>query len=202
MKTMLLNLLMILSLEVYAQNGYKVGDLAEDFQLKNVDGQMVSLQSKTDAKGFILVFTCNTCPISQAYQDRVEELHRSFAKSGYPVIAINTNDPVASPGDSFSNMQIRAKQKGFSYAYLEDPDQVYTKKYGAAKTPHVFILQKNNKGLEVIYTGAIDNDTEQVDPNRTDYVKLAINALQLGKKPEISSTKAVGCSIKWKKVSN
>lgn len=201
MKTFLLACLLTLGVMAKAQNGYQVGDVASDFSLKNVDGKNVSMGSYANAKGYIVVFTCNTCPVAKAYQDRVEALNKTYAPKGYPVIAINTNDPGASPGDSYAKMQERAKEKNFSYAYLEDPDHVYTKKFGANKTPHVFVLQKTAKGNEVAYIGAIDNDQEEANDSRTVYVQNAINSLLDGKKPAVTSTKAIGCSIKWKKTS-
>lgn len=191
----------MLGITAQAQTGYQVGDITADFNLKNIDGRKVSLANYADAKGYIVVFTCNTCPVAKAYQDRVEALNKEFAPKGYPVIAINTNDPIASPGDSFEKMQERAKEKNFSYAYLEDPDHIYTKKFGATKTPHTFVLQKTAKGNEVAYIGAIDNDQQEENNSREVYVKNAINALLSGKKPSVTTTKAVGCSIKWKKQS-
>lgn len=199
MKKVLMICFIAISVAVKAQTGYQVGDIAEDFNLKNVDGKQVSLANYKDAKGYIVVFTCNTCPVAKAYQDRVEALNATYAAKGYPVIAINTNDPVASPGDSYEKMQATANAKNMSYAYLEDPNHVYTKKYGAAKTPHVFVLQKTAKGNEVAYIGAIDNDTENVNSQKDTYVQNALNLLLQGKKPLVTSTKAIGCSIKWKK---
>lgn len=189
----------MLGIMAKAQTGYQVGDIAADFNLKNVDGKNVSLASYKEAKGYIVVFTCNTCPVSQIYQDRVEALNKMYASKGYPVVAINTNDPVASPGDSYAKMQERAKDKNFSYAYLEDPNHVYTKKYGALKTPHVFLLEKTAKGNEVAYIGAIDNDQEDVNASKTTYVQNAVNSLLKGEKPAVTATKAFGCTIKWKK---
>ena len=193
---------MMLGIMAKAQNGYQIGDLAATFNLKNVDGKNVSFANYTDSKGFIIVFTCNTCPVAKAYQDRVEALNSTYAAKGYPVIAINTNDPIASPGDSYTKMQELAKNKQLSYAYLEDPDHIYTKKYGAMKTPHVFIVQKAAKGFEVAYIGAIDNDQEETLAQRTNYVKNAVDELLAGKKPTINTTKAIGCSIKWKKIAS
>lgn len=192
--------LLAISVIAQAQTGYQVGDITSDFSLKNVDGKLVSLSNFSDAKGYIVVFTCNTCPVSKAYQDRVEALNLEYSKKGYPVVAINTNDPVASPGDSFEKMQELAMNKKISYPYLEDPDHVYTRKFGANKTPHAFVLQRTSNGNQVAYIGAIDNDTEGANEQRTNYVKNAVNLLLEGKKPLITSTKAVGCSIKWKKI--
>jgi len=198
-KLILACLSMFLICAVNAQTGYQVGDLASDFNLKNVDGKNVSLASYKNAKGYIVVFTCNTCPVSKAYESRVEALNKMYAAKGYPVIAVNTNDPVASPGDTYAKMQERAKEKSFSFAYLEDPDHVFTKKYGAQRTPHVFVLQKTAKGNEVAYIGAIDNDQQEANPQRDNYVQNAVNQLLKGEKPSVASTKAIGCTIKWKK---
>lgn len=192
---------MMLGIMAKAQTGYQVGDIASDFNLKSVDGRNVSLANYKDAKGYIIVFTCNTCPVAKAYQGRVESLNNEFASKGYPVIAINTNDPGISPGDSYEKMQKLAKEKNFSYAYLEDPNHVYTKKFGATRTPHTFVLTKTAKGNEVAYIGAIDNDQEEVSADKTSYVKVAVNALLNGEKPAVTSTKAIGCGIKWKKES-
>lgn len=189
----------LLAIAVNAQTGYQVGDLASDFNLKNVDGKNISLASHKNAKGYIVVFTCNTCPVSKAYEARIEALNKMYAAKGYPVVAVNTNDPVASPGDTYAKMQERAKEKNFSFAYLEDPDHVYTKKYGAMRTPHVFVLQKTGKGNEVAYIGAIDNDQQEANPQRDNYVQNAVNQLLKGEKPSVTSTKAIGCTIKWKK---
>lgn len=179
--------------------GYQVGDIAKDFSLKNVDGKTVSLSDFKTAKGFIVIFTCNTCPVANAYEQRIIELNTKYSKLDYPVIAVNPNDPGAQPGDSFEKMQERATEKGYAFPYLLDPDHLVTKRFGATKTPHVFILQKTSAGNRVSYIGAIDNDTEGTNTGRTNYVEEAVNALATGQKPATSTTKAVGCAIKWKK---
>lgn len=198
-KLILASLTLFMVTAANAQTGYKVGDVASDFNLKNVDGKQISLASYQNAKGYIVVFTCNTCPVSKAYEARVENLNKLYATKGYPVVALNTNDPLASPGDTYAKMQERAKEKKFSFAYLEDPDHVYTKKYGAMRTPHVFVLQKTAKGNEVAYIGAIDNDQQEANPERENYVQNAVNQLLKGEKPTVTTTKAIGCTIKWKK---
>src|SRR5688572_6769246 len=93
--------------------GYKIGDVATDFSLKNVDGKNVSLKDMKDAKGYIVIFTCNHCPYAVAYEDRIIDLDRKYSKKGYPVVAINPNNPVKQPDDSFAKMQERAKDKNF-----------------------------------------------------------------------------------------
>lgn len=179
--------------------GYKVGDVATDFKLKNVDGKMVSMADYKSAKGFIVVFTCNHCPYAKAYESRIMDLDKKYAVKGYPVIAISPNDPVAEPADSFDNMKKRAAEKGYTFPYAIDETQDITRAYGARATPHVFVLQKTDKGNIVKYIGAIDDDTENSNPKRIKYVENAVNALLDGKAISTTSTKAIGCGIKWKK---
>jgi peroxiredoxin len=153
----LLAFVAIISLSAFSnikdEPGYQVGDLATDFKLQNVDGKMISLADYKDAKGFIVVFTCNTCPYAQAYEDRIIELDKKYAKKNYPVIAIMPNNPKVKPGDNFDAMKERASQKGFSFPYLIDEGQKIYPQYGATKTPHIYVLQKTKKGNEVKYIG-------------------------------------------------
>ncbi len=182
-----------------AVSGYNVGDYAAGFKLKNIDGKMVSPGDYPDAKGFIVVFTCNHCPYAKLYEERIVALDKSFKKQGYPVIAINPNDPAREPDDSYDNMKKRAKDKGFTFPYLFDETQEVARAFGAARTPHVFLLQKETEGkFKVAYIGAVDDDTENAKKDKVKYVENAINALEKGEKPNPDFTKAVGCTIKWK----
>ncbi|HLT53470.1 MAG TPA: thioredoxin family protein [Flavobacteriaceae bacterium] len=176
--------------------GYQVGDIAADFSLKNVDGKMVSLSDYKDAKGFILTFTCNTCPYAVAYEDRIIALDKMYASKGYPVIAIMPNNTDVKPGDNFEAMQRRAKDKGFTFPYLLDEGQKVYPQYGATKTPHMFVLQKTKKGNIVQYIGAIDDNYQDASAVKEKYVEKAVNALLDGKEVEPKTTRAIGCTIK------
>jgi peroxiredoxin len=179
--------------------GYKIGDNATDFKLKNVDGKMVSLSNFKDAKGFIVIFTCNHCPYAIAYEDRINALDAKYKSLGYPVIAINPNDPAVQPKDSYDAMIVRAKEKNFSFPYLFDDGQKIYPQYGATKTPHIFILQKD-KGKNVVrYIGAIDNNYKDANDVTEKYVEEAVDALLSGKPVTTTTTVAVGCTIKAKK---
>ena len=177
-------------------DGYKIGDVATDFSLTNVDGEMVSLADFEDAKGFILIFTCNTCPYSVAYEDRIIALDKAYKSKGYPVIAINPNDPAAIDGDDLADMKVRATEKGFSFPYLQDVGQQVYPQYGATKTPHVFIIQKEGNNNIVRYIGAIDDSSRKPNKVKKRYVEQAVDALLAGKSPSTTTTKAIGCSIK------
>ncbi len=176
--------------------GYKVGDTATDFKLENVDGKMVSLADYPQAKGFIVIFTCNHCPYAKAYEDRIIALDKKYKPLGYPVIAINPNDPVSLPDDSYAKMQERAKEKGFTFPYLFDDGQKVYPAYGATRTPHVFVLQKTDKGNVVRYIGAIDDNYEDASAVKVPYVANAVDALLANKAVSPDFTKAIGCSIK------
>lgn len=177
-------------------NGYQVGDIVKDFSLKNVDGKMISMASFTEAKGFIITFTCNTCPYSVAYEDRLIELDKKYASKGYPVIAINPNNPEVRPDDSFEAMQVRAKEKGFTFPYIFDDGQKVYPEFGATRTPHMYVIAKTDKGHQVKYIGAIDNNHKDASAVTKRYVEDAVDALLAGKEVEVKTTKAIGCSIK------
>jgi len=175
--------------------GYQVGDTARDFNLKNIDGNMLSLAGVQNAKGYIVIFTCNHCPYAIAYEDRIIDLNKRYAPLGYPVVAINPNDVVKQPDDSFEKMKVRATEKGFTFPYLYDDTQEIAKAYGATRTPHVYLLDKNRV---VRYIGAIDDNHEDATEVKEKYLENAINALRNGQNVAVPQTKAIGCTIKWK----
>lgn len=179
-------------------NTLQAGQAAPDFKLKNVDNKEVSFASYPDAKGFIVVFTCNTCPYAIAYEQRIIDLDKKFRPQGYPVIAINPNDPEASTADTFDKMQEHAKEKKYTFPYLFDKGQVVTDQYGAKRTPHLFIVSKTQKGTVVEYTGAIDNDPEGNKEEKIKYVEEVISSLKNNQKPALTVTKEIGCTVKRK----
>ena len=179
-----------------AQSGYDIGATATDFKLENIDRNFVSLSDFEEAKGFIIIFTCNTCPYAVAYEDRIEALNKMYASKGYPVVAIMPNNIEIKPGDSLDAMKKRAKEKGFSFPYLIDREQTIFPQYGATKTPHVYILEKTNDANVVRYIGAIDDNYKDADAVDKKYVEDAVNALLANKPVPVSKTRAIGCSIK------
>lgn len=188
----------LVSAMIHAQ-GYQVGDVAEDFSLKNVDGNQVSLANYHNVKGFVVVFTCNHCPYAQAYEQRIISIHTTYAPKGYPVIAINPNDPEIQPDDSYEKMQQRAEEKEYPFPYLIDETQEVYRKYGATRTPHIFLLSKGANTLEVVYIGTIDDNYKDPSMVQQQYLANAIDAVLANKKPNPDFTKAIGCTIKDKR---
>jgi len=198
-KIILLVMLAFSAFLTQAQNTtLKAGDTAPDFKLKNVDGKEVSFASFPKAKGYIVVFTCNKCPYAIGYEQRIIDLDNKFRPQGYPVIAINPNDPEASKADTFEKMQELAKNKKYPFPYLFDAGQKVTDQYGAKRTPHLFIVSKTVKGNVVEYVGAIDNDPEGNNTQKTKYAEDVIASLKSNQKPTITQTKEIGCTVKRK----
>jgi peroxiredoxin len=175
--------------------GYKVGDKAIDFSLKGTDGKMYSLADYKDVNGYVVVFTCNTCPYAVMYEDRMIELAKEAQAQGFAMVAINPNDPEVQPGDSFDKMVVRAKEKSFNFPYLFDEGQEVYPVYGATRTPHVYLL---DKAMIVKYIGAIDDNARDAAAVQQKYVVNAMKMIKSGKSPDPSFTKAIGCSIKTK----
>jgi peroxiredoxin len=178
--------------------GVKVGEKAPYFKLKNIDGKEYSFENIEDAngnkpKGYIVIFTCNTCPVAKANEQRIIQLHEKFASKGYPVVAIQPNDPNVMPGDSFEAMKTNAKEKGFDFLYLFDDGQEIYPKYGATKTPEVYLVDSD---LTVRYHGAIDDNARDEESVKEKFLENAIKSLENGEDPKPATTKAVGCGIK------
>jgi peroxiredoxin len=175
---------------------YKIGDVVEDFSLKSTDGDMVSMSDYPEAKGYILIFTCNHCPYAIAYEERIIGLHNEMEAKGYPVIAINPNDPKVQPEDSYAKMLERAAEQKFPFKYVLDQGQKVYPKFGAERTPHVFLVDHDRV---LRYIGAIDNNYKSAEAADEHYVRDAISALEAGNDPNPAMTKAIGCTIKTTK---
>ncbi|MCF2444136.1 redoxin domain-containing protein [Dyadobacter sp. CY345] len=180
------------------------GSAAPDFNLKNVDGKNYSLKSFADANVLAIVFTCNHCPTAQAYEDRLIALTSEFKDKKVAVLAISSNDPKAirldelgytDMGDTFDEMQLRAKDKGYNFPYLYDgDDQATALAYGPVATPHIFIFDKERK---LRYTGRIDDVEKPTGTPKNRDAHNAILELIAGKPVTVATTKTFGCSMKW-----
>jgi peroxiredoxin len=169
----------------------KVGDSAPAFSgIVGIDDKEHGLKDYESAKVVVLVFTCNHCPVAQAYQDRLVKLQKDYEEKGVRVVAVNVNKIDA---DKLDKMKDRAKEKKFNFPYLYDESQKIGKDFGAKTTPHVFVLNKERK---VAYAGAIDNDMDESKAKKH-YLRDAIDALLDGKEPPEKSVKPFGCSIKY-----
>jgi peroxiredoxin len=180
-----------------------LGASVPDFNLPGVDGRNWSLKDFAAAKALVVIFTCNHCPSAQYYEERIKQLVIDYRSKGVAVVGIMPNDPKSvrldelgwtDLSDSFDEMKIRAKERGFNFPYLFDGDtEAVSRAYGPAVTPHAFVFDAARK---LRYVGAID-DSERIQSVRKHYVRDALDALLAGKEPSLAQTKVVGCSTKW-----
>jgi peroxiredoxin len=178
-----------LQLHAQEKKGLEIGQLAPKWEnLEGVDGKRHSLADLKEAKAVLVVFTCNHCPVAQAYEDRLIDLHAKYRQRGVELVAINVNNLEA---DRLPAMKERAAQKGFKFAYLYDPSQAIGRAYGATVTPHAFVLDGQRK---LAYMGAIDDDMNAAKAE-THYVRQALEAVLAGKQPEPAQTQPAGCGI-------
>lgn len=180
-----------------------IGAKAPNFALPGTDDRTYSLKDFAAAKVLAIVFTCNHCPTAQYYEDRLKKLTADYKDKGVAVVAISPNDPhsvtpnelgYTDLGDSFLEMKIRAKHAEFNFPYLYDGDsEAVSKTYGPVATPHIFIFDAERK---LRYQGRID-DSERIQSVKVSDARNVIDSLLAGKEPAVTSTKVVGCSVKW-----
>lgn len=180
----------------------EIGEKAPDFELPGVDGRTYSLKDFADAKLLLVVFTCNHCPTAQAYEPRIMQLHADYKDRGVALVAISPNDDKAlrldelgytDVGDSFDDMKVRAKERGFEFPYLYDGDtQKVSAAYGVVATPQVFLFDADRK---LRYVGRIDDSDVRTVTSHD--ARNALDALLAGKPVPVEKTRTFGCSTKW-----
>lgn len=178
--------------------GYAINDVVVDFRLKNVDDKVISLNDYRSQKGLIVVFTSNHCPFAKSYEDRILALNQRYSAQGFPVIAIQPNDPAAYEEDSFDSMKARARERSYTFPYLFDESQQIARTFGVTKTPQVYVLQQLNGQFILRYMGAIDDNPQDSASVRVRYVEDVVNSLLIGRALPLSITKPIGCTVKWK----
>lgn len=172
-----------------------IGDEAIPFSLPGVDGEAHSLSNHQEKAAVAVIFTCNHCPYARAWEDRIVSIQNDYRDQGLQVLAINANDADKYPNDGFTQMQQCAEEKDFNFPYLQDESQELAAAYGAERTPEVFLFDSDRK---LAYHGAVDDNYDDPNAVRENYLRDAIEAVLSGEGPSVSETRPVGCTIKWK----
>jgi len=165
-----------------------------DVKMVDVSGKKVSLNDAVGENGLLVVFSCNTCPWVDAWEDRYISVSKLSQKKGVGMIAINPNQGSRNKGDGMVDMQTRAKKAKYDFYYTLDKESKLASAFGASKTPHIYLF--NNKGT-LVYRGAIDDNARKPKKVKKAYLMDAIDAMVAGEKIEMASTKALGCGIKY-----
>ena len=179
----------------FALDELAVGAQGAGFSLKGTDGKTHSLESVAGEKGTAVIFTCNECPYSKGYENRLIALAKDYQAKGVGFVAINSNDPKIVPGDGFEFMVKRAREKSFPYPYVFDETQEIARAYGARVTPHIFLLDAQGK---LVYRGRVDDSLEEPKIKSRDF-SAALNAMVSGQPVKVAETKPFGCSVKYAK---
>lgn len=178
-----------------ATDTLRIGSKAPDFNLSATDGKNYALKSFDGKKGLIIIFSCNHCPYVQAYEERIKQIQEDYRNDIY-VVAINSNEDVNYPEDSFDEMKKRAEYKHFNFPYLRDETQQIAKAYGATHTPEIFLFDQKR---ELVFHGKIDDKWQDEKSVRAKYLRNAVEELLGNQKISVPETFTIGCTIKWKR---
>ncbi|MFM9825205.1 thioredoxin family protein [Flavobacterium sp.] len=175
---------------------FKSSEVAiKNFSLKNIDNKIVSLSNYKDAKGFIIVFTCNKCPMAKLYTNRLNKINDKYKNKGVYLLAINSMDTLAYAEESFKLMQKKSKNDKLTVPYLQDKKQTVAKQFGATHTPQSFIIWKNKKNNYTIkYHGAID-DNATYPEKANNLLTNSLDELLAHKNVSNPKTESFGCKI-------
>ena len=178
-----------------ATNTLSISSKLPYFNIKGIDGNSYSPDSFTGAAALIIIFSCNHCPYVQAYEGRIIEIQKKYREKGITAIAINSNDDMNYPEDSFENMKLRAREQNFNFLYLRDEDQSIAKSFDATHTPEIFLFDSNS---ELVYHGKIDDNWQEPQKVVNHYLEDALDELLENKEISVPETYSIGCTIKWK----
>lgn len=168
---------------------------APDFSLPATDGQTYSLDSFADARVLVVAFTCNHCPYAQAAWPLLISLADQFKDRGVAFAAINPNDEITYPEDSFDQMKKRVPEWKINFPYLRDENQKVARAYKAACTPDVYVFDGNRR---LCYHGRINDNWQDPQKVEKEELKVALEGVLAQSPPPAVQHPSLGCSIKWK----
>jgi len=167
----------------------------KDLELADISGKNITLANAKGEAGTLVVFSCNTCPWVIRWEDRYVSLANTYAQKGIGMIAVNSNAARFGGEDSLEEMVEHAKNNGYNFPYAQDPESELASAFGATKTPHIYLFDGDDK---LVYRGAIDDNAKSAKKVDEPFLANAIDALLAGNPINPQTTKALGCSIKFK----
>ena len=168
----------------------------QNYKVKSIDGDFMSLNDNIKNNGILVVFTSNKCPFVVMWEDRYKLIEDECLKSDIGMVYINSNEARRDGDDSIDKMKEHARKMGYKYPYLIDRNSKIANSFGAKTTPHIFLFNRDQK---LIYKGAIDDNYKSIKNVKEKYLINAITQLNNNEEIKINTTKAIGCSIKRKK---
>jgi peroxiredoxin len=171
-----------------------IGSKAGGFSLKATDGKVYSLKDFADAKVLVIFFTCNHCPHVTGSDEVTRKTANKFAAQDVKFVGINSNSRHTYEEDSFENMVKRMEQYKFPWVYLYDETQTIARAYGALRTPHFFVFNKERK---LVYTGRGVDNPRDISKMTVNDLENALEELLGGKEITTPETNPIGCNVKW-----
>lgn len=190
-------LLVIFALILCSATFIDKSNIVSNFKLKSATtNKWVSLSDYKEAKGFIVIFTCNKCPMAKFYSQRLNQMDAKYKKMGVPLLAVNSMDTLAYADESFKLMQKKIKKEQLTFPYLQDKKQNVAKEFKATHTPQAFVIWKSKTGKFVIkYQGAIDDNAGEPDKAKHHFLIDAVEELLQNKEVTTSKSESFGCRI-------
>ncbi|SUZ98630.1 uncharacterized protein METZ01_LOCUS51484 [marine metagenome] len=167
----------------------------KDLELADISGKNITLANAKGDAGTLVVFSCNTCPWVIRWEDRYVSLANTYAQKGIGMVVVNSNAARFGGEDSLEEMVEHAKNNGYNFPYAQDPESELASAFGATKTPHIYLFNGDDK---LVYRGAIDDNAKNAKKVDVPFLANAIDALLAGNPINPQTTKALGCSIKFK----
>jgi len=162
-------------------------------KMKDISGKEISFKDAMNKKGLLVMFSCNTCPVVQAYQSRTNEVCKYAKDKQIGVVLLNSNEAYRNRGDSYSDMKDYANQQSYNWSYVVDENSAMANAFGATRTPECFLFNADGK---LVYHGAIDDNQNGPDEVTRKHLVLAMDEMLSGKDVSVKNTRSVGCAIK------
>ena len=170
------------------------GETAPDFRLPATDGKIYELGDFTGDPVLVVFFTCNHCPYVTGSDESTRRTAEKFGPQGVRFVAINSNSKNTYAEDDFPHMVERMRDERFPWIYLHDETQEVARAYGALRTPHFYVFDRERR---LIYTGRAVDNPRQADRSKTHELERALEEHLAGKPVRISVTNPIGCNVKW-----
>ncbi len=171
-----------------------LGAQAPDFALPATDGKTYRLEDFKDAPALVVFFTCNHCPFVRGSDEVTRRTAERFAADGVRFVGINSNSEQTNAGDAFPHMVERMQEQKFPWVYLRDENQETARAYGALRTPHFYIFDKDRR---LVYTGRGVDNPRETDKMTVNDIERALGEHLDGKPISVPLTNPIGCNVKW-----
>jgi peroxiredoxin len=172
----------------------QTGEPAPDFRLPATDGKTYALGDFASDPVLVVFFTCNHCPYVTGSDESTRRTAEKFAPRGVRFVAINSNSKNTYAEDDFPHMVERMREEKFPWIYLHDETQEVARAYGALRTPHFYVFDRDRK---LIYTGRAVDNPRQAERSKTHELERALEEHLAGKPVSTPVTNPIGCNVKW-----